>query len=89
MGSSRRKGSGRTAAAAAAQQQWKVGDLVLAKMRGFPAWPAMVPSWSLDSSFFVPPSLILLVFFSARHFLDVFAVTHLLFSFLIESREEK
>ncbi|RRT85618.1 hypothetical protein B296_00008918 [Ensete ventricosum] len=40
MGSSRRKGSGRTAAAAA-QQQWKVGDLVLAKMRGFPAWPAM------------------------------------------------
>ncbi|CAL9178612.1 unnamed protein product [Musa hybrid cultivar] len=41
MGSSRRKGSGRTAAAAA-QQQWKVGDLVLAKMRGFPAWPAMV-----------------------------------------------
>ncbi|CAL9099271.1 unnamed protein product [Musa textilis] len=41
MGSSRRKGSGRSAAAVA-QQQWKVGDLVLAKMRGFPAWPAMV-----------------------------------------------
>ncbi|WOL01804.1 isoamylase 2, chloroplastic-like [Canna indica] len=32
MGPCRRKGSGR-AAAAAAQQQWKVGDLVLAKMR--------------------------------------------------------
>ncbi|WOL01807.1 hypothetical protein Cni_G10524 [Canna indica] len=41
MGPCRRKGSGR-AAAAAAQQQWKVGDLVLAKMRGFPAWPAMI-----------------------------------------------
>nr|CAD1833596.1 unnamed protein product [Ananas comosus var. bracteatus] len=23
-------------------QQWKVGDLVLAKMKGFPAWPAVV-----------------------------------------------
>ncbi|URE08870.1 RPR [Musa troglodytarum] len=42
MGTSRRKGSGRAAAAVAQQQQWKVGDLVLAKMRGFPAWPAMI-----------------------------------------------
>jgi hypothetical protein len=22
--------------------KWKVGDLVLTKMKGFPAWPAMV-----------------------------------------------
>ncbi|CAL9055237.1 unnamed protein product [Musa banksii] len=42
MGTSRRKGSGRAAAAVSQQQQWKVGDLVLAKMRGFPAWPAMI-----------------------------------------------
>ncbi|CAM8935457.1 unnamed protein product [Rhodiola kirilowii] len=30
------------AAAAAARQNWKVGDLVLAKVKGFPAWPATV-----------------------------------------------
>ncbi|OAY64035.1 Protein HUA2-LIKE 3 [Ananas comosus] len=44
MAPARRKGSGRAAAAAAAAaaQQWKVGDLVLAKMKGFPAWPAVV-----------------------------------------------
>ena len=29
-------------AAAAALRQWKVGDLVLAKVKGFPAWPATV-----------------------------------------------
>lgn len=44
MAPSRRKGSGRAAAAASAsaRQQWKIGDLVLAKMKGFPAWPAVV-----------------------------------------------
>lgn len=28
--------------AAAARQEWKVGDLVLAKVKGFPAWPAQI-----------------------------------------------
>lgn len=42
MAPSRRKKAS-AAAAAAAAAQWKVGDLVLAKMKGFPAWPAMVP----------------------------------------------
>ncbi|KAH9616098.1 hypothetical protein KSS87_022817 [Heliosperma pusillum] len=43
MGSSKRKGVSRAAAAAAAaRRQWKVGDLVLAKVKGFPAWPATV-----------------------------------------------
>lgn len=42
MAPSRRKGASKAAAAAAARRQWKVGDLVLAKVKGFPAWPAMV-----------------------------------------------
>ncbi|XP_019444502.1 PREDICTED: protein HUA2-LIKE 3-like isoform X2 [Lupinus angustifolius] len=45
MAPSRRKGLGKAAtaaAAAAACRQWKVGDLVLAKVKGFPAWPATV-----------------------------------------------
>ncbi|XP_038683599.1 protein HUA2-LIKE 2-like isoform X2 [Tripterygium wilfordii] len=42
MAPSRRKGASKTAAAAAACRQWKVGDLVLAKVKGFPAWPATV-----------------------------------------------
>ncbi|KAK6940861.1 PWWP domain [Dillenia turbinata] len=43
MAPSRRKGvSKAAAAAAAARRQWKVGDLVLAKVKGFPAWPATV-----------------------------------------------
>ncbi|KAK6260122.1 hypothetical protein SCA6_014596 [Theobroma cacao] len=42
MAPSRRKGASKAAAAAAARRQWKVGDLVLAKVKGFPAWPATV-----------------------------------------------
>ncbi|KAM2898819.1 hypothetical protein COP2_008316 [Malus domestica] len=38
----RRKGASKAAQAAAARRQWKVGDLVLAKVKGFPAWPATV-----------------------------------------------
>ncbi|XP_078171576.1 protein HUA2-LIKE 3-like isoform X2 [Carex rostrata] len=47
-----RKKKGSAAAAAAAAAQWKVGDLVLAKMKGFPAWPAMISEpekWGLGS----------------------------------------
>ncbi|PNY04858.1 HUA2-like protein 3-like [Trifolium pratense] len=42
MAPSRRKGGSKAAAIAAAARQWKVGDLVLAKVKGFPAWPATV-----------------------------------------------
>ncbi|KAL8167702.1 hypothetical protein V2J09_009201 [Rumex salicifolius] len=42
MAPSRRKGASKAAIAAAARRQWKVGDLVLAKVKGFPAWPATV-----------------------------------------------
>ncbi|XVF72455.1 hypothetical protein PTKIN_Ptkin12aG0122700 [Pterospermum kingtungense] len=42
MAPSRRKGASKAATAAAARRQWKVGDLVLAKVKGFPAWPATV-----------------------------------------------
>ncbi|KAL3644852.1 hypothetical protein CASFOL_010032 [Castilleja foliolosa] len=42
MAPSRRKGANKAAAAAAARLKWKVGDLVLAKVKGFPAWPATV-----------------------------------------------
>lgn len=42
MAPSRRKGAGKAAMAAASRRQWKVGDLVLAKVKGFPAWPATV-----------------------------------------------
>ncbi|KAJ4755317.1 Tudor/PWWP/MBT domain-containing protein [Rhynchospora pubera] len=51
MAPSRRKKTS-AAAAAAAAAQWKVGDLVLAKMKGFPAWPAMISEpekWGLGS----------------------------------------
>lgn len=52
MAPSRKRGSARAAAAAAARQQWKVGDLVLAKMKGFPAWPAVVYSSCFGIFFF-------------------------------------
>ncbi|XP_073315122.1 protein HUA2-LIKE 3-like isoform X2 [Primulina huaijiensis] len=44
MAPSRRKGVGKAAAAEAAttRREWKAGDLVLAKVKGFPAWPATV-----------------------------------------------
>lgn len=53
MAPSRRKGSTRASAATtASRQQWKIGDLVLAKMKGFPAWPAMISEpekWGFSS----------------------------------------
>lgn len=48
----RKRGASAAAAAAAAAAQWKVGDLVLAKIKGFPAWPAMISEpeqWGLPS----------------------------------------
>ncbi|KAL5217439.1 hypothetical protein ABZP36_018123 [Zizania latifolia] len=48
----RKRAAAVAAAAAAAAAQWKVGDLVLAKMKGFPAWPAMISEpeqWGLSS----------------------------------------
>jgi len=42
MPPSRRKSGKKAAAAAAACSQFKVGDLVLAKVKGFPVWPATV-----------------------------------------------
>ncbi|XP_051118484.1 protein HUA2-LIKE 2-like isoform X2 [Andrographis paniculata] len=42
MAPSRRRAANKAAAAAAARRKWNVGDLVLAKVKGFPAWPATV-----------------------------------------------
>ena len=54
MAPSRKRGGGK--AAASARREWKVGDLVLAKVKGFPAWPAAV-----CASLFLPfPSLLIL-----------------------------
>ncbi|RAL42140.1 hypothetical protein DM860_011923 [Cuscuta australis] len=40
MAPGRKRGGG--SKAASARRQWKIGDLVLAKVKGFPAWPATV-----------------------------------------------
>ncbi|CAM0873256.1 unnamed protein product [Alopecurus aequalis] len=48
----RKRGVSAAAAAAAAAAKWKLGDLVLAKMKGFPAWPAMISEpeqWGMPS----------------------------------------
>ncbi|GMH20492.1 hypothetical protein Nepgr_022333 [Nepenthes gracilis] len=42
MAPSRKKGGSKAAAEATVRRQWKAGDLVLAKVKGFPAWPATV-----------------------------------------------
>jgi len=43
MPPSRRKGGKKSGGGgAAASRQFKLGDLVLAKVKGFPAWPATV-----------------------------------------------
>ncbi|MED6131743.1 hypothetical protein PIB30_012446 [Stylosanthes scabra] len=52
MAPSRRRGVSKASAAAAARRKWKVGDLVLAKVKGFPAWPATVSEpekWGYNS----------------------------------------
>jgi len=41
----RRKGAKKstaTAGSSRSRRQWNIGDLVLAKVKGFPAWPATV-----------------------------------------------
>lgn len=40
MAPTRKRGGG--SKAPSARRQWKIGDLVLAKVKGFPAWPATV-----------------------------------------------
>ncbi|KAH9312651.1 hypothetical protein KI387_027686, partial [Taxus chinensis] len=40
--SRKRGGGGGVGKSAAARPEWKIGDLVLAKVKGFPAWPAQI-----------------------------------------------
>ncbi|KAI9105151.1 hypothetical protein K1719_022680 [Acacia pycnantha] len=42
MAPSRRKGVNKAAATTAACRQWKFGDLVLVKVKGFPTWLATI-----------------------------------------------
>ncbi|MFS7913967.1 putative PWWP domain, CID domain-containing protein [Helianthus anomalus] len=86
MAPSRRKGASKAAAAAAACRKWKVGDLVLAKMKGFPAWPATVSEpekwgyavdWKKVLVFFFGTQQIFLVAFSnwgfGRYLIEIYS----------------
>ncbi|MCI28088.1 HUA2-like protein 3 [Trifolium medium] len=49
MAPGRRKGAKKsTAATSVTCRHWNVGDLVLAKVKGFPAWPATLVLWCYD-----------------------------------------
>ncbi|EFJ24978.1 hypothetical protein SELMODRAFT_414202 [Selaginella moellendorffii] len=61
MAKKRAKGS----SAAIAAVQWKIGDLVLAKVKGFPAWPAQV-SRAEDFGRQRNPAKVFVVFFGTK-----------------------
>ncbi|KAH7517186.1 hypothetical protein FEM48_Zijuj09G0035800 [Ziziphus jujuba var. spinosa] len=70
MAPSRRKGASKAAAAAAARRQWKVGDLVLAKVKGYPAWPAEVTEpekWGFSADW----KKVVVHFFGTQQMLEV------------------
>ncbi|KFK35477.1 hypothetical protein AALP_AA5G289200 [Arabis alpina] len=65
MAPNRKKGGGKAAVAASNRRQWKVGDLVLAKVKGFPAWPAAVSEpekWGYSAD----PKKVLVHFFGTQ-----------------------